>query len=348
MPPGQAFAHLLDRKILSPLAIAVGQERETPPGEFDDRTCPRESFFMHANTMVTKLDRRFTVPGIARVSEGNGGLPRVEIAGPLADGEMYLHGAQVTAWKPAGHEESLFLSTKSLWQQGRAIRGGIPICFPWFRAKGNDPQAPAHGLVRTATWQLESIREEEGGVVVSMHTESNELTRHWWPWEFRLGHRVRLGSELSLELVATNTGTSSLRFEEALHTYNRVADVGQVRLEGLERVRFLDNTDFNREKAQRGELKVTAPTDNADLDTGSEIDLLDPVLRRQIRLTKSNSRTTVVWNPWREGAAALKDLGDGEWKQFLCVEASNILSSAIELAPGQQHTMTAILSLGKL
>jgi glucose-6-phosphate 1-epimerase len=302
---------------------------------------------MHANIMVAELDRRFTVPGIARVGEGNGGLPRVEIAGSLAQGEMYLHGAHVTSWKPAGHDELLFLSTKSLWQEGRAIRGGIPICFPWFRAKVNDPHAPAHGFVRTTMWQLESIREEEAGVVVSMYTESNELTRHWWPGEFRLLHRVRFGSELRLELVSTNTGTTSLRFEEALHTYNRVSDVGQVRLEGLDKVRFLDNTDSNKEKTQRGEVAITAPTDNAYLDTESEINLLDPAMRRQIRLTKSDSRTTVVWNPWSEGAAALKDLGDGEWKQFLCVEASNILGSAIELAPGQQHKMTAVLSLRK-
>lgn len=303
---------------------------------------------MHANTIVAELDRRFTVPGIATVREGNGGLPRVEIAGLLAEGEMYLHGAHVTSWKPAGHDELLFLSTKSLWEEGRAIRGGIPICFPWFRAKVDDPRAPAHGVVRTTMWQLESIRQEEGQVVVSMWTESNEQTRRWWPGEFRLVHRVRFGSELSLELVSTNTGSTSLRFEEALHTYHRVGDVGQVRLEGLDKVRFLDNTDLNQEKTQRGEVEIAAPTDNAYLDTESEIDLLDPALRRRIRLRKSNSRTTVVWNPWREGAASFKDLGKNEWKQFLCVEASNILGAAIDLAPGEEHKMTAVLSLVKL
>jgi glucose-6-phosphate 1-epimerase len=303
---------------------------------------------MQANMTVAELDRRFLVPGIARVGEGNGGLPRVEITSPLATGEIYLHGAHVTSWKPAGHEELLFLSTKSLWQEGRAIRGGIPICFPWFRAKVNDPRAPAHGFVRTTTWQLESIREEQGRVVVSMCTESSEQTRRWWPGEFRLVHRVVFGSELRLELVCTNTGNTSLRFEEALHTYNRVADVGQVRLAGLDKARFLDNTDRNKEKTQPGDVEIAAPTDNAYLDTASEIDLLDPALPRRIRLRKLNSRTTVVWNPWREGAAALKDLGDGEWKRFLCVEASNILSAAVELAPGEEHKMTAVLSLVKL
>ena len=110
---------------------------------------------------------------------------------------MYLHGAQVTSWKPAGAEEVLFLSSKSRWEEGQAIRGGIPICFPWFRAKGGDPQAPAHGFVRTKAWQLESIVENRSGVAVSMFTESDERTQRWWPGNFRLVHRVTFGSELT-------------------------------------------------------------------------------------------------------------------------------------------------------
>src|SRR6266576_2368940 len=105
---------------------------------------------------VSELDRRFGIPGVAKVSAGNSGLPRVQIRCAFGSGEVYLHGAQVTSWKPAGHAEMLFMSTKSRWQEGQAIRGGIPICFPWFRAKVNDPQAPAHGFVRTRTWQLDS------------------------------------------------------------------------------------------------------------------------------------------------------------------------------------------------
>ncbi len=101
---------------------------------------------MDALSMVTELDRRFGIPGVARVSAGNGALPRAQITSSLCEGEIYLHGAQVTSWKPAGEDEVLFLSTKSRWEEGQAIRGGIPICFPWFRAKVNDPQAPAHGF----------------------------------------------------------------------------------------------------------------------------------------------------------------------------------------------------------
>ena len=136
---------------------------------------------MAATTTAVDLDRRFRVPGVATVGEGNGGLARVRITSPLAEGEMYLHGAQVTSWKPKGCEEVLFLSTKSRWQDGQAIRGGIPICFPWFRGKADDAHAPAHGFVRTKQWQMESISENDAGVAVSMYTESDEQTRRWWP-----------------------------------------------------------------------------------------------------------------------------------------------------------------------
>jgi glucose-6-phosphate 1-epimerase len=303
---------------------------------------------MDTLSAVAELDRRFGIPGLAGVGEGNGAMPRVKITSPLCEAEIYLHGAQVTSWKPAGSDEVLFLSAKARWTDGQAVRGGIPICFPWFRAKANDPQAPAHGFARTRTWRLQSVLEEDGAVVVSMMTESDERSRRWWPGEFRLVHRVTFGSQLTLELVCTNTGTTPLHFEEALHTYNRVADVQHVRVLGLDTVRFLGNTDSNKEKAQRGDVAITSQTDNAYLNTRDTVELLDPNMRRRIRLAKANSLTTVVWNPWREKASEMRDLGNDEWTQFLCVEASNILNAAINLAPGQEHRMTAILTVERL
>jgi glucose-6-phosphate 1-epimerase len=303
---------------------------------------------MKTISVVEELDRSFGIPGVARVCEGNDGLLRVQITGSRVEGEMYLHGAQVTSWKPAGNDEVLFLSTESRWQEGQAIRGGIPICFPWFRAKADDPKAPAHGFVRTKSWQLESIVEAEFGIAVSMSTESDEHTRRWWPADFRLVHRVVFGSELRLELTCTNTGETDLRFEEALHTYNQVSDVANVRLQGLDAVEFLDNTDSNKAKIQNGDMTISSATDSAFIGTPSAVDLIDPKLSRHIRMKKANSLTTVVWNPWREGAARLGDLGDVEWTQFLCVEASNILAASVSLAPGQEHKMTAILSAAKL
>ena len=294
---------------------------------------------------IDALNRAFGIPGVVAVVAGNGGLPKIRVTAASASAEIYLQGAQITSWQPANEKEVLFLSTQSHWQSGKAIRGGIPICFPWFRAKADDASAPAHGFVRTKEWSVESVKVESDSVVVTLATEDDESTRRWWPHSFRLVHILSIGSSLRLQLSATNTGQTPFRFEEALHTYFRVSQAEAVRVRGLDQVAYLDNVDANRKKTQSGDVIFTGKTDNAYLDVRSAADLIDPAGRRTIRTEKENSATTVVWNPWQEGAAALSDLGDDEWRQFACVEASNILGSAISLAPGQEHSMQAILSV---
>jgi glucose-6-phosphate 1-epimerase len=295
---------------------------------------------------IDALNRQFELPEIASVVPGNGGLAKVRVTTSLAVAEVYLHGAQVTSWKPAGVEETIFLSGHSNWQDGRAIRGGIPICFPWFRAKADDPKAPTHGFVRTKDWQLDSMTTDgDGRVIVACSTGSDDSTRRWWPHEFRLVHRVTIGRLLHLELTVTNLGSAPFVFEEALHTYFRVGDAERVRVRGLDQVTYLDNTEGNREKVQSGDVALTAPTDNAYLDTRSALELIDPTLHRILRTNKENSASTIVWNPWRQGAASLADLGDDEWRHMTCVEASNILRSAVSLSPGEEHIMAARLSI---
>lgn len=294
---------------------------------------------------IAALNDRFGISGIAEIVAGNGGLPKVCVTSPSASAEIYLHGAQVTSWRPAGDDEVIFLSAHSRWEDGRAIRGGIPICFPWFRAKADDPKAPAHGFVRTREWRLEAVNAgENGDVVVICSTESDDSTRRWWPHEFRLAHRVTVGRTLRLELTVTNTGSAVLSFEEALHTYFRVSDARSVSVRGLEGAAYLDNTDGNRKKIQAGDVVLSGATDSAYLEAHGAAELIDPDLHRILKTDKENSATTVVWNPWLQGAASLSDLGDDEWQAMACVEASNILESAVKLAPGQQHTLLATLS----
>ena len=294
---------------------------------------------------IAESDLRFEIPGTAQLVEGNGGLPKVRITSPEAAGEMYLHGAHVTSWKPGGGEEVLFLSSQARWEDGHPIRGGVPVCFPWFGGKADDPKAPAHGFVRTKAWQLESIVQAGAAVTVSMFTESNEDTKRWWPAEFRLVHRATFGSELSLELVVTNTGMAPLRFEEALHAYYRVGNVKNTRLRGLDGVHYFDKTDANRKKMQHGEIVIVSETDRVYLNTRDAIELEDPVLHRRTRVTKENSLTTVVWNPWAQKAHSLSDFANDEWMQMICIEASNVSDFAVDLAPGQEHTMKALVRI---
>ena len=304
---------------------------------------------MDTTSRIDELNRRFGVAGVSEVLVGNGGLPKVRVTTLLASAEVYLHGAQVTLWQPAGAEEVIFLSEKSHWQDGLAIRGGIPICSPWFGEKADDPKAPSHGFVRIREWRLDGVAVEGDGTVnVICSTESDEASRRWWPHEFRMEYRIAIGKSLQLELAVTNTGNSSFEFAEALHTYLRVGDARTVMVRGLEGVTYQDKTDGNREKIQVGALTFAATTDNVYLDTRGAVEVVDPALRRTIRTEKRNSGTTVVWNPGQAGAAALADLGDDEWKSMVCVETSNIRAASVSLAPGQKHTMTAILSVASI
>ncbi|HTY85268.1 MAG TPA: D-hexose-6-phosphate mutarotase [Silvibacterium sp.] len=294
---------------------------------------------------IDEMNGRFGIAGLAQVVAGQSGLPLVRVAAPSGSAEIYLHGAQVTSWRPAGSDEVLFLSAQSRFEDGKAIRGGIPICFPWFRGKADNPKAPAHGVVRTKEWRLDAIARDGDGVLVTFATESDEASRKWYPHDFVVKYRVRVGAALNLSLTVTNSGSGPMRFEEALHTYHRVGDAERVRVSGLDRTAYLDNMDGNTEKWQAGDVTFVAQTDNAYLDTVEALEVIDPVLERRIRTEKKNSRTTVVWNPWSDGAKALADLGDDEWRMMACVEASNIMAYAMELAPGAEHTMEAVLTV---
>lgn len=296
---------------------------------------------------VAELNRQFEIPGMAKVVMGNGGLAKVMFTSPEASGEMYLQGAHVTAWKPAGVEEMLFVSAQSRWENGVAIRGGVPICFPWFGGKADNPKAPSHGVVRAKAWRLDGITQAGGAVTASMSTTSDESTKKWWPSDFRLEHRVTFGRELHMELALKNTGASALRFEEALHTYFRVGDIKKARVRGLDGMRYTDKTDSRRVKVQKGDVVITSETDREYLDTPHAVELDDPASRHRIIITNENSRTTVVWNPWEQKAKALADLRDDEWTQMICVETCNVSEFAVDLGPGQEHTMKSTIAISQ-
>ena len=294
---------------------------------------------------IAALNAAHAIPGSAAILPGENNFPKLHITTPQATAEIYLHGAQVTSWRPAHTlEDVFFLSTQSLFEEGKAIRGGIPVCWPWFRAKAGSPQAPAHGLVRTRAWQLDAVTHGEQ-TTVTLSIRNTPDTEALWPHAFHLQLRITVGAVLQLELTATNTGSEPFTFEEALHTYFHVASIHQVKVQGLADTPYLDNTDNNREACDPAELTFTGPTDNAYLNTQSPLELIDPQYNRTLRTEKIHSRSTVAWNPWQAAAARLPDLADDEWTRMACVEAANILADAITLAPGEHHTMTSTLSV---
>jgi len=255
---------------------------------------------------------------------------------------MYLQGGHVTSWSPNGGRDILFVSSRAEFIEGKAIRGGIPICFPWFGPKQADRTAPSHGFVRTRQWQLQAIDASGTDVTVTMFTESNADTKRWWNSDFRIEHRVRFGADLQCDLIVTNTGNYPFSFEAAQHTYFRVGNIEQAQISGLEGTHYLDKVDAGREKLQEGVIEFREETDRVYLNTLNAVTLMDNAQKQQLVVEKNGSRNTVVWNPWIDKASAMNDLDANEYRIMACVETACIGESAVTLDPDQQHTMTSL------
>lgn len=298
------------------------------------------------NASLDSLNAQFGIPDALTIATGQGGLPCVEIATAACRGRVYFHGAHVTHWQPAGHEPALFVSERSSFEADKPIRGGVPLCFPWFGPHPGDPNLPPHGFVRTLPWELQATRLGDAGkVALVMVLKSNDQTRRLWPFDFEIRHRITMGDQLILKLETHNTSKTPIRFEEALHTYLAVGDARHIEIAGCESIDYLDKTANFQRQTQAGPVRITSETDRIYVDTKRGNVVHDPVLKRQIVVQKTDSNDTVVWNPWSEKAKAIPDLGDDEWPRFVCVETCNVKASAVELAPGAIHQIRAIVSL---
>jgi glucose-6-phosphate 1-epimerase len=300
---------------------------------------------------MTESDARVrtTLPSTVRIETGNGGLPRVAIAGHHGTAEMYFQGAHLTAWHPAGAATPvLWLSRESRFEPGKAIRGGVPICFPWFGAHATDATAPAHGFARLEDWTLIDAAEDANGVVsVTMAlTAGAASSSAAWPHAFEARYRVSVGPSLTLELTVRNPGREPFSFEEALHSYFAVQDVRQITITGTEDTEYLDKVaGFARRRQPREPIRFTGETDRVYLDTHTTCEIHDPGRQRAIAVHKRQSDTTVIWNPWIDKARAMSDFGDDEWPEMVCVETCNVGVHARTLQPGEDHTMSAIIEL---
>jgi glucose-6-phosphate 1-epimerase len=291
------------------------------------------------------LNERFAVPRTVSFDAGVGGLTRAIVTTPAAEAHIYLHGAHVTHYRPAGQEPVLFLSPHSRFEAGKAIRGGVPIVFPWFGARAGHPSAPDHGFARISAWAVEAAdRSHDGLVSLLLALEPSEATRAMWAPDFRIAARVEIGAELAIALEVENRSAESFAFEEALHTYLQVGDAAQASITGLEGTSYLDKTDGFRRKTLGAEpLRLTAETDRVFLDTRGPHEVMDPLLGRRLILEKRGSGNTVVWNPWREKSAAMADLGADQWRSMLCVETANVGDGTVTLAPGAHHSMGMVV-----
>jgi glucose-6-phosphate 1-epimerase len=240
------------------------------------------------------------------------------------------------------------LSRKSAFQSDKPIRGGIPICWPWFGPRENDPASPIHGFARLADWDLDSVTPKGDAVELTLSIHDTPATLKIWPHPFRLRYTLTVGPALTLSLETTNTGPQPFTFTEALHPYFAVSDVRNIHLTGLENTPFSERI-YQPETQQQGPspIRFTRRTDRVYYDTTTPLTIHDPGLDRKITQTKGNSHTTVVWNPWNEWPKTVPDFAEDEWPSMVCVEPSNAHHRSITLQPTQSHTLRATIEIEK-
>jgi glucose-6-phosphate 1-epimerase len=300
------------------------------------------------------LSDTFAIPGVLAFDETDAGLLRARISTPACTAELYLHGAHLTAWQPAGHGPVIFLSEKSLFAHDKAIRGGIPIIFPWFgprSATPNNPRTdgPAHGFARTSEWDLAFAALSGNDLHLTLTLAPSEASRALGVDHFRLALQFILGETLTIRLTVANEAGTPLDFAEAFHTYLTVGDATQIKITGLANTDYIDKVDNNTRKRQTDPIiTITAETDRPYLNTAAAVTVEDPTLLRRITVAKQNSQTTVVWNPWTDLSIKLADMADEGWREMVCIETANALENTITLPPNSTHTMESKISVESL
>ena len=288
------------------------------------------------------LNAHHGIPGQLEFKEGPGGLVVAELSNDQGAATVALQGAQVMTWAPRDTEAVIWLPEDTRPIAGRAIRGGVPICWPWFGPHGSEPTFPSHGFARTATWKVARTDAlADGTTRIVLRLEPGDEVRELWSYPSALECRISVGGALELELTTFNTGTGPISLGEALHAYFHVSDVRRVFIHGLDGCSYLDKVDGGRPKRQSGALRINAETDRIYVETAADCVIEDPGLGRRIRVSKQGSESTVVWNPWADKSASLGDLGENGYLHMVCVETANAAQDIVTIPAGEAHRMLA-------
>ncbi|GAB6053530.1 D-hexose-6-phosphate mutarotase [Magnetospira thiophila] len=296
---------------------------------------------------IDQLNTDFGIAGKLTLVEGPGGLTMLDVSTALATARVSPYAGQVLAYRPTGQtEDLLFLSQQAYYAPGKAIKGGLPVCWPWF---GPDPDGlgrPGHGFVRNRAWSLLSTAERPDGTIeIRLGLSDTEETRAIWPHSFELELRAIIGATLEVALITRNRGTEAFPLTQALHSYFRVGDIAQARVLGLEGCTYIDKMDNSTEKPQAGAVTISGETDRIYTGVGPHLSIEDQALGRTLALTSQGSASAVVWNPWAATAQAMADLGDDDYKSMLCVETTNAGPDVVTVAPGGEHVMQVAIAV---
>jgi glucose-6-phosphate 1-epimerase len=300
--------------------------------------------------MPDSLNARFALGQQLQFVAGKGGLTRAVIHNALASATVSLYAGQVLSWQPASAQyDGLFLSEQAFYQPGKAIKGGVPVCWPWF---GPDPEGrgrPAHGFARTSQWDvLSSAALENGATQLVLGLKLNEATRALWHGVIEAQLEIVVGNTLRLALTTFNHGSEPIELTQALHTYFAVGDIDQTTVHGLDGKSYLDKVDGGQQKTQAGAVKIASEVDRIYTGVSGDLEIHDAAWQRVIHIHAGGSSSAVVWNPWKEIAAGMADLGDEDYRRMLCVETTNAGPDVIRIAPGAEYTFVAEYAVGTI
>ena len=292
------------------------------------------------NADVEELNRRYGAPGRIVFRPSPTGHPFVALANKYGTAEISLYGAHTLAYRPTGNLPALFMSKLTDYRPGTAIRGGIPVCWPWFGACG-EPGSKAHGFARTSVWSVRSSEYSEDESALVLGLRDSEATRRIWPHRFDLEFRISVTMKLNLSLKTTNTGDAPFKITEGLHPYFLVKDRDATTVRGVAGCDYVDARDMS-EHVQTGDLAVTEDVNHVFKPSKNEFALIDPGLRRAIAVVSRGNGKLVVWNPGPVEEGRFENLAPDDWKSFVCVEPATLFrEDAVEIKPGESRELCA-------
>jgi D-hexose-6-phosphate mutarotase len=293
---------------------------------------------------LAELNERFAIPFKLRFKAVGDGLIVADFTNAHASASICLQGGQLLSWQPSSTAEPvIWLSTAAKFAPKASIRGGIPVCWPWFSAHESEASFPMHGFARTQPWQVKSTRSlDDGSTEISLTLPITTAMQAMWPHQAQLELLINVGETLKIALITRNLGNADFTITEALHTYFAVSDIAQVQVEGLDGIHFHDKAADWTEGDQAGAIGFAAEVDRVYVNTSERCTIVDPAFKRRIHINKIGSQSTVVWNPWAARAEQMGDLGTDDatgWKRFVCVESANARENAVTVPAGKAHTM---------
>lgn len=303
---------------------------------------------------IVTLYKKFGIGNELSFKEIAAGMVAIEVDTNLASASISLMGGQVLTWHPKSQRQPvLWVSKLAQYVPGKAIRGGVPICWPWFGVHPSDSSLPGHGFARVAPWEVSSTNIYASGIVEVVLTlgESDvaaKLQPSDWPQSVALSARIRIGEELEVSVTTTNNSDREIRFTEGLHTYFLVSDIEHVRVLGLDECEYVDLTDGNQRRQQLGPIAFEGELGRIFVNCDKTSVIEDRKHGRAIHVAGAGSQSIAVWNPWLETASKMADLGSEGWRKMVCVETANALEKAILVKPDHCHTMTAFYKVTAL